>query len=159
MSLGPLHVCKRLGKHISKGKWEGHEAVGGFIEAMLAIVIVTSGTILLTLSFAIVGVDITPDLTLEERCEGLMKETLHGLDDDADLMIFHSDLERVDVPYDGILDGYSLILMKIGKNDLKILASGGGEYHGGEKFCERQPVNICSSPRDVEAAVLVMWGW
>jgi len=128
---------------------------------MLAIVIVSSGMVLLTVSFTMLGRgdDIGGDL--ERACEGIIDDIQeeHGLMLDEGVIDGSAITNYSLGPAPEGAKGYSILLMEAKSSNITVLASGGDAYEGGERFCSRCPVNIYHSPRDVRAAMLMAWVW
>ncbi len=136
------------------------QGVGGFIEAMLAIVIVTSGMMLLSLAFSLMELDDTSS-SAEEGCQQLMEEVLKDAGQGTrSLLIDRSQLDDVNLSRPEKVRGYSVFLIEIMEDDIINLSTGGeGYYAGGERYQIKQPISISFSSRDVRAAVLVVWVW
>ena len=128
---------------------------------MLAIVIVSSGMVLLTVSFTMLdwGDDIGGDL--EWACEDIIDD----IQDEQGLMLDEGVVDGSAIadyslgPAPEGTNGYRILLMEAISPNITVLASGGDAYEGGERFCSRCPVNIYHSPRDVRAAMLMAWVW
>lgn len=147
---------------IPGGNWtpaRDRNGVGGFIEAILAIMIVTSGLILLTFSFYLVAIDDDVDSDLDGRCEELINLVL----DDVSIMIEpdvirHSALGKIDFSKIDIENGFKLMIDEISP-EFTIVLGGRGTYSEGEKCCLSVPVNVYHAPNDVRPALLIAWTW
>jgi hypothetical protein len=134
--------------------------VGGFYEAILAMMIVTAGVVLLTASFALLTVDRGPDdQGAEKRCDEVLGRLLN---DPAyarsDRLLDQRSLSR--------LDGGSLmanwtggmrILLTFPDGSTQVLFEGGEA--GLERVCRSEPVNIYCDRAEVRAALLTVWVW
>jgi len=143
------------------------KAVGGFLEAMLAIMVVTCGVFLLSSSVLLFGSGFqnnAHDQMMEDICEDLMTSIL----EDEAIMIGDSliDFQQIQsLPEECInrtedLQGALVLLLDL---------NGGMTYHlleSGEEWKERQPrylhtqpVNIQFSSLDIHPALLTVVVW
>jgi hypothetical protein len=135
------------------------KGIGGFIESILAIMIVTSGLLLLTFSFYLIAIDDVADSELHSRCEELMDLVL----DDSSLLIEervieHSALTHINFSKIDIANEFKLVINELSPESTIVLGEN-GSYIEGERCCLSVPINVYHSPMDVRPALLRVWTW
>ncbi|NYT12486.1 MAG: hypothetical protein GKC03_08085 [Methanomassiliicoccales archaeon] len=135
------------------------KGIGGFIESILAIMIVTSGLLILTLSFYIIAIDDVADSELDSRCQELMNLVL----DDSSLLIDegvieHSALAHINLSKIDIENEFKLVINELSPESTIVLGEN-GSYIEGERCCLSMPINVYHSPKDVRPALLRVWTW
>jgi hypothetical protein len=133
--------------------------IGGFLESILAIMIVTSGLLLLTFSFYLTAIDDVADSELQSRCEQLIDLVL----DDRSLMreegvIEHSALKHINFSKIDIDNGFKLVINEFSPESTIVLGER-GTYIEGDRCCLSVPINVYRSPMDVRPALLRVWAW
>jgi hypothetical protein len=133
--------------------------IGGFFEAIMAMVIVTSGLLLLTFSLTLLSVDDGEGSEdLDHRCESTLNSIL---DDPAwsrgSMMLDHRDLARADwTSFKG--EGGAKVILTYPDGTTEVLHQQGKVYDG-ERSCRSAPVNIYFHQADVRAALITVWVW
>lgn len=135
------------------------DGIGGFMESILAIMIVTSGLLLLTFSFYLTAIDDVVDSELDGRCEELIDLVM----DDSSLMreegvIEHSALAHINFSKIDIDNEFKLVINDLHSESTIVLGER-GSYIEGERCCLTVPVNVYHSPMDVRPALLRVWTW
>jgi hypothetical protein len=135
--------------------------VGGFYEAILALMIVTVGVALLTASFALLAVDRGhDDKGAAKQCD----EAIGRLLNDptlliSDRMLDNRSLNRIE---GGLLmanwTGGAKVLLTFPNGTTKVLFDSGGEAHLG-RVCRSEPINLFCDRAEVQAALLTVWVW
>jgi hypothetical protein len=149
----------RAFKHSSK-------AVGGFTEAVLALMIVTLSVILLSASFSITSIDVLRDGdedVLSERCEDVRNQVV---DDEllwaGDAIVLSSFDSRASYPYEiptGLF-GYELSLTGItDDNASSIVIFNGTEVEGADVHAERYPVLVMTEFGTLRAGMIEVKVW
>jgi hypothetical protein len=133
------------------------KAVGGFIEAIMTIVIVTCGLTLLTISFDVLSIEQEETSDLGTVCEELMDGLLERSQNPS--ILDRALLDDLPPLQHECVTGYTIMITMSPEGSIFILGSGGEEYLEGERHLSRRAVNIVNSPRDVDAAVLTLWVW
>lgn len=135
--------------------------MGGFYEAILALMVVTAGVVLLTtaLTFILVGTDQGPDVR-KDTCGDVMDKIL---DDPVlsrgHLMLDQYALERED--WDellGTVGGGIKVMLSFPDGSILVLHQQ-GEPTDGERESRSEAVNIYHHQGDVRAAILTVWAW
>ncbi len=135
--------------------------IGGFYEAIMALMIVTVGVLLLTASFALLTVDRgEDDQGAERRCDEIMGRMLNDPTwARSDRLLDDHSLSRLD---DGSLmanwKGGLMILLTFPDGTTRVLCDSGGEAGLG-RASRSEPVNIYHDQGEVRAALLTVWVW
>lgn len=136
-------------------------ALGGFYEAMLALMVVTLGVVLLTASFAFMSVDgsFSEDPDLSSEAGELMASLLSEQFNDG-RMAERSDLARLawnGLEWDSDL-GVRVMITELG-GGTEVLYRSGDPRDMKERASLGEPVNVRYSQGDVRPASLTVWVW
>lgn len=135
------------------------DAIGGFFEAIMALMIVTSGLFLLTLSLTLLSADRDDGSgDLDRRCESALDSIL---DDPAwsrgSMMLDHRGLARAD--WTSLLgEGGAKIMLTYPDGTTEVLHQH-GDITEGERSSRSAPVNVFFHQADVRAALITVWVW
>lgn len=135
------------------------DGIGGFFEAIMALTIVTSGVLLLTLSMTLLSVDDgdgSEDLDL--RCESVLDSILKNPAWSRGSMILDQrGLARAD--WTSFLEeGGAKIMLTYPDGTTHVLHQQ-GNITDGERSSRSAPVNIFFNQADVRAALITVWVW
>ena len=137
------------------------EGIGGFYEAIMALMIVTVGVLLLTTSFALLTVDrVQGEQGAERRCAEIMSRMLNDPTwARSERLLDHRSLARLD--YGSLMENWTggmRILLTFPDGTTSTLCDSGGEA-GLVRACRSEPVNIYHDQAEVRAALLTVWVW
>ncbi|MCE5297288.1 MAG: hypothetical protein LLG16_09350 [Euryarchaeota archaeon] len=144
----------------------GSEGIGGFTEAVLALMVVTLAVILLSASFSITGIEVLrqgDESSLSEGCEDVWN--LMADDEllwDGGAVVLSSFITRSFEPYsipEG-LNGYEVFLLDISNGSLSsTMICEGAAITGAEVRSERHPVLLRTDPGTIHASLLDVRVW
>jgi hypothetical protein len=135
------------------------DGIGGFFEAIMALMIVTSGVLLLSLSLSLLSVDEDGgNKDLDRRCESTLDSIL---DNPAwsrgGLMLDERGLARAN--WTSFLgEGGAKVMMTYPDGTTEVLHQQGSTTDE-ERSCRSVPVNIFIHQADVRVALLTVWVW
>lgn len=139
---------------------EDRRAVGGFYEAILAMMIVTAGIVLLTCSFTFLAVDRGHDDGLEKECEDIVGSVLANRTvTPSERMLDQRQLDRVEwSSFRGDPEVKMAIFLTLPDGSSRTLYRDAGNS-AGERCSVSEPVNMIEHGGKVSAALLTVWVW
>ncbi|MFA5313947.1 MAG: hypothetical protein WC375_11655 [Methanomassiliicoccales archaeon] len=144
----------------------GSGGIGGFTEAVLALMVVTLAVILLSASFSITGIEVLrqgDESSLSEGCEDVWN--LMADDEllwDGDAVVLSSFTTRSFEPYNipEDLHGYEISLLDISNDSLSsTMICEGAEIAGAEVRSERHPVLLRTELGVIHAGLVDVRVW
>jgi hypothetical protein len=143
------------------------KAIGGFIEAMLAVMVVTCGVFLLSTSIVILSDgwrNDTNDQVMKEFCNEIMSDLI----EDNEIMIEDSliDLKMAETFSERYFDqiegqqGALVFLEDLNEGKIHRILESGKEWNENQtRYSRSEPVNIRISSLDVRPGLLVVMVW
>jgi hypothetical protein len=134
--------------------------VGGFYEAIMALMIVTAGVVLLTCSFTFLAVGEEEKDDLHLACEEIASSVLGNRTiSPGERMVDQSQLDRVDWrSFKGDRTLGMAVFLTLPDGSSRTLYRDEG-YEGGERGAISEPVNIKMHGGFVSAGILTVWVW
>ncbi len=132
--------------------------MGGFYEAIMAMVIVTCGVMLLTVSLTFLSVEEVDGDALDRRCDAVLSSIIGNTTwSRGTSMLDHSVLVRAN--WTTMLgEGGARIMLTYPDGTTEVLHQQ-GEMGDGERSGGSAPVNLYFHQADVRAALLTVWVW
>ena len=132
--------------------------VGGFYEAIMAMMIVTSGVVMLTCSFTFLAIGGEEGSDLHDACEAIMSSVLENRTiSPKDRMVDQRQLERADwASVRGEWTGGMAVFLTYPDGSSRMLYQD-GEGAGKERCAISEPVNIVEHGGVVSAGLLTTW--
>ncbi len=136
--------------------------VGGFYEALMAMVVVTLGVVLLSASLSIIAVHSGPPFDLRGEAQHILEQVRCGANWTIESGVL--DAHRLGALKNGTVgqgqaSGFKVVLLEVGGAPRVLLFNGSGPGSDVEVAVTSIPVNLFYSPTDVRAATLSVWAW
>ncbi|MBI0584088.1 MAG: hypothetical protein ISF22_07660 [Methanomassiliicoccus sp.] len=150
---------RRVQRRWRRGPRDDRRGMGGFYEAIMAMMIVTAGVVLLTASFTFLAVG-GEDNALVPRCRDAMSAILENRDlAVADRILDQRALDRADwSSVRGDWNGGMKIMLAFPDGRTSVLFETGG-LAGGERSSLSEPVDLLSNGGMITPALLTVWVW
>ncbi|MDW5563656.1 MAG: hypothetical protein SA339_10555 [Methanomassiliicoccus sp.] len=134
--------------------------MGGFYEAIMAMMIVTSGIVLLTCSFTFLAVDGREEDALDGTCQDVLASILSNRTlATNDHMLDHRKLERADwSSLRGAWDGGLAVMLTLPDGSTTTLFRDDAPLTG-ERSARSEPINLVERGGEVGAGLLTVWVW
>lgn len=142
----------KAGKRIHRD-WE---AVGGFQESLVAMMVVAAGVTILAAAMALLpsgSADVVdPSRTVTERLVTDERWTI------SPGVLYYDDVDEISIELSDV-DGIGIRVVLEEVNGPTAVLFEGGETGRGERFTSSRPVNVHYGPQQVTAAILTVWVW
>ena len=134
--------------------------VGGFYEAIMAMMIVTAGLVLLTCSFTFLAIGDEDMIDHRPVCEDIMSSIMGNRTiSPSERMLDQRELGCVEwATIKGDWSGRMAVFLTLPDGATRMLYQDDG-WSGGEKGAVSEPVNIIESRGVISAALLTVWVW
>jgi len=156
-SAGSDEACRSPPSRRPAGDGRG---VGGFYEAIMAMMIVTSGVVMLTCSFTFLAIDSGEGSDLHDAGEGIMSSVLENRTiSPEDRMVDQRQLDRADwTSVRGDWTGGMAVFLTYPDGSSRMLYQDEGGS-GKERCAISEPINIVEHGGVVIAGLLTVWVW
>jgi hypothetical protein len=134
--------------------------MGGFYEAIMAMMIVTAGVVLLTCSFTFLSVGGENDDGLQEACRDIVSSVLANRTlSPSERMLDQRQLDRADwTALRGDWTGGMAVFLTLPDGSSRTLYRDEGSSDG-ERCAISEPINIIEHGGIVSAGLLTVWVW